>query len=141
VLVVAYSGLFLVSTQTISDRYRLADLDGLADYEALRLRGGEADDLDTRLDVALDGIDDARRSVLGLFPRYDNEALDGVATNLEDVVSAAAPNSSVHEEALFALARVRFAQEREAPARAALEALVEGRGARASEARRLLDAL
>ena len=140
-LVVAYSGLFLVSTQTLSDRHRLADLDGLAAYEPLRLRGGEADDLDTRLDVALDGIDEARRSILGLFPRYDTDALDVVATNLEDIVSAAAPNSSVHEEALFALARVRFAQERGTPARAALEALIEGGGARSPEARRLLDAL
>ena len=141
VVVVAYSGLFVVSTQTLTDRDRLADLASLSDYEPLRLRGGEADDLDTRLDVALDGVDDARRSTLGLFPRYDEAALDEVATDLEDIVSAAAPNSSVHEEALFALARVRFAQEREAPARAALDALVEGGRARAPEARRLLDAL
>ncbi len=47
----------------------------------------------------------------------------------------------MHEEALFALARVRFAQERETAARAALDALIEGGGARAPEARRLLDAL
>lgn len=140
-LVAAYGGLFMVSTQTLSDRDRLADLGALSEYEPLRLRGGEADDLDTRLDVALDGIDDARRSTLGLFPRYDNEALDGVAVNLEDIISAASPGSSVHEEALFALARVRFAQDREAPARAALETLIEGGGARAPEARRLLDAL
>lgn len=140
-LVAAYGGLFLVSTQTLSDRARLADLGSLADYEPLRLRGGEADDLDTRLDVALDGVDDARRSVLGLFPRYDDEALDGVAVQLEDIVNAASPGSSVHEEALFALARVRFAQDREASAREALDALIEGGGARAPEARRLLDAI
>ena len=141
VCLVAYAGLFVYSTQSLSDRDRLADLGGLADYEPLRLRGGEADDLDARLDVALDGVDDARRSTLGLFPRYDDAALDAVATNLQDIVSAAAPGSSVHEEALFGLARVRFAQDREAPARAALDALVDGGGVRAPEARRLLDAL
>lgn len=140
-LVAAYGGLFLVSTQTLSDRDRLADLGALSGYEPLRLRGGEADDLDIRLDVALDGVDDARRSVLGLFPRYDTEALDGVAVALEDIVSAAPASSSVHEEALFALARVRFAQDRETSARAALESLVENGGARAPDARRLLDAL
>jgi len=140
-LVVAYSGLFLVSTQTLSDRHRLADLDALSDYEPLRLRGGEADDLDRRLDVVLDEVDATRRSVLGLFPSYDAAALDDVAIHLEDIVSAAAPNSSVHEEALFALARVRFAQEQETPARAALTALVQSGGARAPEAQRLLDAL
>ena len=140
-LVVAYSSLFLISTQTIPDRDRLADLGVLSDYEPLRLRGGEADDLERRLDVVLDEVDDARRSILGLFPRYDAEALDDVAIHLEDVVSAAAPGSSVHEEALFALARVRFVQEREAPARASLEALIEAGGARAPGARRLLDVL
>lgn len=140
-LVVAYSGLFLISTQTLSDHDRLANLGELSDYEPLRLRGGEADDLDRRLDVVLDDVDAARRSILGLFPSYDATALDEVAIHLEDIVSAAAPNSSVHEEALFALARVRFAQEQETPARAALTALVEGRGARAPEAQRLLDAL
>ena len=140
-LVVAYSGLFLISTQTLSDHDRLADLSALSDYEPLRLRGGEADDLDRRLDVVLDEVDAARRSILGLFPSYDTEALDEVAVHLEDIVSAAAPSSSVHEEALFALARVRFAQEQEAPARAALTTLVENGSARAPEAQRLLDAL
>ncbi|GAB5536940.1 MAG: hypothetical protein Rubg2KO_31890 [Rubricoccaceae bacterium] len=140
-LVVAYSGLLLVSTQTLSDRHRLADLGALSDYEPLRLRGGEADDLDRRLDVVLDEVDDARRSIFGLFPSYNATALDDVAVHLEDIVSAAAPRSSVHEEALFALARVRFAQDQETPARSALTALVEGGGARAPEAQRLLDAL
>ena len=141
VLVAAYGALFLVSTQSVSDRDRLADLSSLSEYEPLRLRGGEADDLDGRLDEVLDGVDDARRSVLGLFPRYDEVELDAVAVALEDVVSAAAAGSAIHEEALFALARVRFFQGRTTAARGALEALVERRGARAAEARRLLDAL
>ena len=141
VCLIAYGGLFAYSAQSLSDRDRLADLGGLADYEPLRLRGGEADDLDARLDVVLDGVDDARRSTLGLFPRYDDDALDDVARGLQDIVSAAAPGSTVHEEALFGLARVRFAQDRAAPARAALDALIAGGGARAREARRLLDAL
>ena len=141
VCLVAYAGLFVYSAQSLSDRDRLANLDGLSDYEPIRLRGGEADDLDVRLDAVLDGVDDARRSTLGLFPRYDDAALNDVAQSLQDIVSAAAPGSSVHEEALFGLARVRFAQDRAAPARAALDALIEGGGVRAPEARRLLDAL
>jgi len=140
-LLVAYGGLAAVSAAQQTDRARLADLADLASYAPIATRGAGADPLAERLDAALDGVDDARRTTLGLFPRFDSARLDAVAVDLAGISSAADPASSVSQEARLALARVRLHQGRDGEAVRLLAALVGEQSYRAAEARRLLDAV
>lgn len=140
-LLVAYGGLAAVSASQQTDRARLADLSDLASYAPIETRGADADPLAARLDTALDGVAGARRTTLGLFPRFDSARLDAVAVDLADISSAADPASSVSQEARFALARVRLHQSRDGEAVRLLAALVSEQSYRSAEARRLLDAI
>lgn len=140
-VLVAYGGLAIGSAAQRTERDRLIDLDDLATYAPMQVRGGETDSLAERLDVALDGVAEARRTTLGLFPRYDDAALDGVAGQLAAISAEANSGSAVSQEARFALARIRLEQNRDAEAVRLLGALVREQSYRASEARRLLDAV
>ena len=140
-LLVAYGGLAAVSASQQTGRARLADLADLASYAPIETRGADADPLAARLDTALDGVAGARRTTLGLFPRFDSARLDAVAVDLAGISSAADPASSVSQEARFALARVRLHQSRDGDAVRLLAALVSEQSYRSAEARRLLDAI
>jgi predicted negative regulator of RcsB-dependent stress response len=140
-LLVAYGGLAAVSASQQTDRARLADLADLASYAPIETRGADADPLAARLDAALDGVEEARRTTLGLFPRFDSARLDAAAVDLAGISSAADPGSSVSQEARFALARVRLHQSRDDEAVRLLAGLVREQSYRAAEARRLLDAI
>ena len=137
VCVTAYAGLFAASTARVPEPVRVADLDAALDYDAPTLRGGAAPD--ASLALAVDRLADARRSTLGLFPRYDDDALDAAAAELSRVAAAADAGGSVQQEALLRLARVRVHQERFADAQAPLRELVALGDYTAPTARRLLD--
>lgn len=140
-VLVAFGGLRVASEAGVTDRERLADLGDLASYEPLVTRSTDADPLETRLDAALDAVADARRSTLGLFPRYDSVALDAAAAEISAIVAGAPAQSAVSQEARLALARVRLHEGRDAEAARLLAALVRDASYRAPEARRLLDFL
>ncbi len=139
VVVAAYGGLFGAFGREKTDRARVSDLGDLASYEAPTMRGTETDALPARLDAALDAVSDARRSTLGLFPRYDAAALDAASAELAAVIGAADTASTVSQEARLALARVLLYRGRDAEAVRLLGALVRERSYRGPEARRLLD--
>lgn len=139
VVVVAYGAAFAGSALTTPERDRVASL-GEVGYAVPTVRGGDAADAQTaRLSAALDAVADARRTTLGLFPRYDAAALDAAASDLEALVASADASSVVSQEARFALGRVRLQQERDADAARVLGTLVAEGSYRAPEARRLLD--
>ena len=141
VVVVATGGLYAASALSLSDRDRLADLGDLASYEPLNVRGSTEDAPSDRLDVALSAVREAERSVLGLFPRYDAEALDAVGDDLEGIIAEVDPRSAVSQEARLALGRIRFARGQDAEAARVLGSLVREGSYRGPEARRLLDAI
>jgi predicted negative regulator of RcsB-dependent stress response len=138
---VAYGGLAAVSASQQTDRERLADLGDLASYTPIETRGAEVEGLASRLDAALDAVTDARRTTLGLFPRYDTDRLDAAAAEIALIIGAADARSSVSQEARLALARVRLQQSRDSEAVRLLSTLVREQSYRAAEARRLLDAV
>ncbi|MEM6286820.1 MAG: hypothetical protein AAF845_06650 [Bacteroidota bacterium] len=141
VVLVAYGGLYAISAGSLSDRARLADLADLPAYEPTSVRGEVEEALAVRLDATLDVVAEARRSTAGLFPRYDAEALDAVASDLEQIVAEAPRTSAVSQEARLALGRVRLAQSRDDEAARVLGTLAREGGYLGPEARRLLDAI
>lgn len=140
-LFVAYTGMFAVSSQMTSDRARVADLESLPTYAPPSVRGPSENELADRLDRTLDSVEGARSSFLGLFPSYDSAALDIVADSLVAISADARPESSVAQEARLALGRIRFEQKRDAEAVRILGQMVREGNYRASDARRLLDAM
>lgn len=138
---IVYSGLWTLSLASVSERAQLAALGELSGYEAPTLRGADADALATRLDAALDRVEDARQSTLGLFPRYDTDALTDAASDLNTISTEAEPKTSISQEARFALGRVYLYLGRDVDAAHVLGTLVRGGGYRAPAARRLLDYL
>ena len=139
VVLAAYGGLFGAFGSEKTDRSRVTDLGDLASYEAPTMRGAEPDALPARLDAALDAVADARRSTIGLFPRYDAAALDAASAELAAVIGASDAASTVSQEARLALARVHLYRGRDAEAVRLLGALVREQSYRGPEARRLLD--
>ncbi|MEM0961618.1 MAG: hypothetical protein AAGK21_03610 [Bacteroidota bacterium] len=125
-----YGALGIASMLSLSERDQVAEL---SDVKAERI--GEAD----RLYAALDAVRDARRSVLGLFPRYDAEALDATAGELASVAGDASPRSWQSQEARLALGRIHLYRQRDAEAARVLGSLVSDGDYRAPVARRLLD--
>jgi hypothetical protein len=140
---VLYGALALGSHLAQPERAALADLGDLPDaYGGLHLRGdAPADRTSDRYALALDALADARRSTLGLFPRYDDDALDAVAARLREVVDASGPDSWEGLEALYVLGKIRLHQGRSEEAVWALQAVVALEGPHAAEARRRLDYL
>jgi hypothetical protein len=142
-LAVLYGALALASRLTQPERALLADLGDLpGDYEGLRFRGdAPADRTADRYALALEALDDARSSTLGLFPTYDAAALDTVAARLREVVDTSGPGSWEGLEALYVLGKIRLYQGRDEEAIWALQAVVALEGPHAADARRLLDYL
>lgn len=135
---IAYSAAFVGSTLARPERDRMAALDEVS-YRTPTLRGGTTPAPEVRLAEAMAEVRAARRSTLGLFPRYDADALDAAAAQLTGVAAESAPASAASQEARFALARVHLQQGRDAEAAHVLASLVEQGSYRAPEARRLLD--
>lgn len=142
VLVVAYGAAFAVSSVSETSRARVAALDEIGGVPPALLRGeaGGTDDAEA-LTEAVDAVQDARQSVLGLFVRYDTEALDAAADRLAALVADADPASWVAQEARLAHGRVLLSQGRDAQAARTLGVLVEQGSYRGAAARRLLDAI
>ena len=147
VLLVAYGGLFAVSSATVPERARMAALGEVDATAPLALRGGtvaapsDAVPAADRLTAAFDAIDDARHTTLGLFPTYDDAGLAAAAAQLEDLSGDVDSTSWVSHEARFALGRVLFYQGHDAEAARVLGGLVEQGSYRGAAARRLLDAI
>ena len=138
VCVVAYTAALVGSSATRPERDRVADLRELS-FAPSAMRGDGDSAEAARLADALKAVDDARQTTLGLFPRYDANALTAAANELAAVAASAEPASAVAQEARFALGRVRLQQGRDDEAARLLGALVRDGSYRAPEARRLLD--
>ena len=122
------------------ERARLADLAAApGSYEGLTYRGETPDPTVDQYARALERLDAAEHSTLGLFPRYDATALDAVAGDLTALLREASGGSWEVLEAAFLLGRIRLHQGRDAEAAAAFRTVVEEDGPSAPEARRLLD--
>lgn len=134
-LAVAYGSFWIASAASLSERQRVADLGELSARDAAALSDPQAG----RLAEAVRTVEGARRSTLGLWPRYDGDALDAAARVLAEVVAEASPETSASQEARLALGRVLVLRERDAEAARVLGSLVRQGGYRAPEARRLLD--
>lgn len=140
---VFYGTLRVVGETARSPAERLAALEVLPPaYEPLRLRGavGEAPDVTPEVHymAGREALRAARRTVLGLFPRYD-------AARLEDALAAfdrawaVDPEGPIGLEARFHAGRIHLHRGEVDAARAALEAVAARHGPRAAEARALLE--
>ena len=146
VLLVAYGGLFAVSSATAPERARVAALGEIDATAPLALRGGGAPASDgasdaARLTDALGEIDAARHTTLGLFPTYDDDGLAAAVAALERLSGDVDSASWVSHEARFALGRVLFYQGHDVEAARVLGGLVEQGSYRGAAARRVLDAI
>jgi len=130
-----YVVLFAVSALRTSERTRVADV---ADVAA-SFREGDGTQAE-RYATAVATLGQARRSTLGLFPRYDDESLNQAADAFAEIAREA-PGGSYGQESALAIGRIRLLQVREDEARLALESIVAHGGYRAPEAARLLDYL
>ena len=90
---------------------------------------------------ALAAVRRARRSTLGLFPRYDPAQLDAAAAALAGPDRQGPASSWPSQEARLTLARVHLYRQRDVEAARVLGALVREGGYRAPAARRMLDFL
>lgn len=139
VLAVGYGGAAVVSSQWVSERAQVAGLDTVEAIGMPTLRGVEETPNEARAVAALQAVLDARRSTLGLFPRYDAGALEAASSDLEAVAADVAPDSWVSQEVRLARGRVMLHLGADEEAARVLGALVREGGYRASAARRLLD--
>lgn len=142
-VVALYGALALVSRATLPERARLADLGTVASsYEGLRLRSsGPANRAADDLASALDELEAARSSVLGLFPAYDDGRLNEVAATLRRVVDTSGPESWEGLDALYVLGTIRLYQGQDEEAAWAFQSVIAMDGPQASSARRMLDFL
>jgi TolA-binding protein len=149
VLVGLYGGLYGVSTALQSPLDRLATVevssqvvDSYADTN-LRSPVPEADtaSVDEQYLKALSTLRDARTSTLGLFPRYDQDALAQAEQGLNRVLEQVDAGSFLALEARFYLGKIFLAQEEVQAARRHFKAVVKGEGRRADEAYDILKTL
>ncbi|MEL6615074.1 MAG: hypothetical protein AAFQ43_05020, partial [Bacteroidota bacterium] len=135
VLIVGYSIAFATSAALVPERAQMAEItDVEATFRPVRSEASDA------YAEALDVLTDARRTTLGLFPRYDNATLDRAAEQFADIAHDD-PRGAFGEEASLAIGRIRLLQGRGDDARVALESVEARRSYRAPEASRLLDYL
>ena len=131
-LALGYGVLYAASAARATAREQTADLGAVG---AVRLSQAHAEPLAG----ALAAVRHARRSTLGLFPRYDPVGLDRAARALAAQAGAADARSWQSQEARLALARVHLYRQRDVDAARVLGGLVREGGTRAPAARRLLD--
>ena len=129
-LALGYGALWAASAARATDRELTADLGAI---DARLVPEGEP------LADAFAAVGGARRSVLGLFPRYDPVALDSAARLLSQGAQTSEASSWPSQEARLALARVHLYRQRDVEAARVLGGLVREGGYRAPAARRMLD--
>ncbi|PSQ81358.1 MAG: hypothetical protein BRD41_02805 [Bacteroidetes bacterium QS_1_63_11] len=149
VLVGFYGVLYGVSTALQSPLDRLATVevssqvvDSYADTN-LRSPVPEADtaSVDERYLKALSTLRKARISTLGLFPRYDQDALAQAEQGLSRVLERVEPESFLALEANFYLGKISLAQEEVEAARRHFKTVVKEEGRQADEAYDILKTL
>ena len=148
-LVGLYGGLYGVSTALQSPLDRLATVEVSSQvvdsYAGTTLRDPvpEADtaSVDEQYLKALSTLRDARTSTLGLFPRYDQDALARAEQGLSRVLEQVDAGSFLALEARFYLGKIFLAQEEVQAARRHFKAVVKGEGRRADEAYDILKTL
>ena len=149
VLVGFYGVLYGVSTALQSPLDRLATVevssqvvDSYADTN-LRSPVPEADtaSVDERYLKALSTLRKARTSTLGLFPRYDQDALAQAEQGLSRVLERVEPESFLALEANFYLGKISLAQEEVEAARRHFKTVVKEEGRQADEAYDILKTL
>lgn len=143
-LALAYVGLLLASNATRTEFERLADLESVpSEYEGLRLRGvdGLMDPAAERYAAALDRLNEARSTTLGLFPSYDEAGLDTTLHLLQQVTTLDGPSAALGLEAWYLIGRILLYQGNADAARAAFQIVVERQGPSTPDARRMLHAL
>ena len=131
-LAVGYGVLYAASAARATTREQVADLGAVG---GAWLPSAQAEPLAQ----ALAAVRHARRSTLGLFPRYDSAGLDRAAQQLAAQANEADRQSWQSQEARLALARVHLYRQRDLDAARVLGGLVREGGTRAPAARRLLD--
>lgn len=144
-VVVLYGVLLLVSRATEPELQRLAyvEADELRGYSTMRLRSASPAVTDTTAPdhlfmQAVDMLESAYRSHLGLFPTYDQAEVDRAAALLEQVIAREVPESFVRIEAYYFLGKARLAQNRPEEARIALQKVIDESGPRSGEAKEIL---
>lgn len=148
-LVGVYGALYGLSTALQSPLDRLATVevssqvvDNYADTN-LRSPVPEADtaSADEQYLKALSTLRKARTSTLGLFPRYDQDALAQAEQGLSRVLGRVEAQSFLALEAHFYLGKISLAQEEVEAARRHFKTVVKGEGRRADEAYDILKTL
>ena len=148
-LVVAYGGLYGVSQTTQSTLDRLATVEVsdqvVESYADTNLRSpapeSEASSVDEQYLAALSILRRARTSTLGLFPRYDPDALTLAEQRLGQVLEQVEPDSFLALEAHFYLGKIALAQEDVDAARSHFKTVVKQDGRQAREAYDILKTL
>ena len=148
-LVVAYGGLYGVSQATQSPLDRLAAVEVsdqvVESYADTNLRSpapeSEASSVDQQYLEGLSVLQRARTSTLGLFPRYDAEALAQAEQRFEQVLEQVEPDSFLALEAHFYLGKISLAQNEVDTARNHFKTVVRQEGRQAREAYDILKTL
>lgn len=149
VLVALYGGLYGISraTQSSLDRLAVVEVSSqvVENYAGAELRSPvpEADtsSVDDRYLEALSALRRARVSTLGLFPRYDTEALKQAEQHLDAVLEQVEPGSFLALETHFYLGKISLAQKEVASARRHFKAVVKGEGRQTEKAYEILKTL
>lgn len=143
VCAIGYAALFAAGPSMLSDEQRLADLDEVPVYTGFRLRGpgGVTDPTLQAYGEAVQALEDARRSTLGLFPHYDARELEAAAARLETLIAEHPGSEALTLDARYVLAKVRLYQGNEDAARRQLRTVLQREGPSAPDAERLLEAL
>lgn len=143
-LVLLYGSLFVAGRIGQPRTARLADLGAVeSEFAGLRLRGadGTMDPAADHYAEALDALHDARFSVLGLFPEYDEAGLNDAVRLLQETVALGGEDSALGLEAWFLIGKILLYEGEVDAARQAFEMVVERQGPSAPDAQRLLDEL
>lgn len=149
VLVGLYGGLYGVSAALQSPLDRLSTVEVSSQvvdsYAETTLRSPvpETDtaSVDEQYLKALSTLRTARTSTLGLFPRYDQDALAQAEQGLSRVLEQVDAGSFLALEAHFYLGKISLAQEEVQTARRHFKTVVKGEGRRAQEAYDILKTL
>lgn len=145
-LLALYGGLAIASRSSVSewDRLGAIDADALAIEGfggTLRGDGAAPASNDARYLDALERVEEARRSTLGLFPRYDEAALRQAQRQLESIVMSEERGSFLQLEASFVLGKTLILMEQPDAARPHLLRVVDLGGRHADAAARTLASL
>lgn len=145
---VAYGGLYGVSSATQSDIERLALVDASetqVEGYSLTTRGASAtSSVDSSSALYLDALltlRGARKSTLGLFPRYNPDELARAETLLQRVIEREGARSFLQVEAYFFLGKVHLAQGNIEAARSNFQTVALHEGRRSQEATDILTEL